>query len=892
MTHIKSCYQLGWMLMAQRRLKFKSLIKNQTNKTKNLSINYFMRVFACLFVLSIHINLFCGSDPLPLVVWTVLIIHCLIYPHVMFLFSSTIADEKRNLLLDSFFYSLCCAVWGYNIILVAFFLCVVNLTNLAVGGIRLFLKSLPMQVLGLIAGGLLVGFEYRESLSTLSTLVATTGLVIYTSLLGLIIYRINSKLRNNKQQLQKRTDHLESLNRLAYSVNRTLDLDIIMKGLMKTLEGIFPFESLYVISKMSDQRTFKIIGAFGSAISEYEEFTFKDLEMDIEEDADSIFIKGLTKDCIINIPQFTAKAVNEAYNLDKTLYSIKPARSLCYFPVHVQKKVVAGVAFINYEKTFQLNDDDIKLINEYLVQVGTAIKNVSMYELAEQARKSAEESEKVKGHFLANMSHEIRTPMTAIIGYSEALLDDSLGEKSKQEFANTIIRSSKHLLTVINDILDISKIESKKIDIEIMSVEFAGVISDLDDHINQLCKKSGLTYQLKIEYPLPSIVQLDPTRLKQILFNLINNAVKFTHEGWVKITISYASEKLVFSVEDSGIGLTEDETHAVFGAFTQADSSTTRLFGGTGLGLYISRNLAKLMGGELIVVSEKGVGSCFTLNVSAVADSGLPSIQSASALTESMNEYKSKQKTLFIPKLTGRVLLAEDNTDNQLLIQRLIMATGTEVHIVDDGQQALDAVINEHFDLIFLDIQMPNMGGEESARLMREKGVNQPIIAFTANVMKHQVEHYTGNGFNYVVEKPIYQDQLYAVMQDYLPSQNNLGAVLVVENDLVNQKIMVGLVKKANPQVIILTANNGEEAIKKCQQHSIKLIFMDMEMAVMGGLEATMKLREMNIKAPIYMTAGHIDSQHKQQSLDAGASGYLVKPVDRERLFSIIYTSL
>jgi CheY-like chemotaxis protein len=298
------------------------------------------------------------------------------------------------------------------------------------------------------------------------------------------------------------------------------------------------------------------------------------------------------------------------------------------------------------------------------------------------------------------------------------------------------------------------------------------------------------------------------------------------------------------------------------------------------------------MGGELSVGSKKGVGSCFTLCVSAVADSGLPSIQSATALTESMDEYKSKQKTLFIPKLTGKVLLAEDNTDNQLLIQRLIMATGAEVHIVDDGQQALDAVINEHFDLIFLDMQMPNMGGEESARLMRERGVNQPIIAFTANVMKHQIEYYTSNGFNYVVEKPIYQDQLYAVMQDYLPNQNNLGAVLVVEDDLVNQQIMARLVKKANPQVTILTANNGAEAVEICRQYSIKLIFMDMEMPIMGGLEATIKLREMNIKAPIYMTTGHLDSQHKQQSLDAGVNGYLVKPINRERLFSLVHTNL
>jgi signal transduction histidine kinase/DNA-binding response OmpR family regulator len=870
----------------------KRIIKNQVNRTKSVSINYQMRLLACLIVFSIHINLFWGSEQLSAITWFVLMAHCLVYPHVVFLFSSSSTDENCSLLFDSFFYSLCCAVWGYNFFLIAIFLSVVNMINLAAGGRRLFLKGIPIQVLGLLAGGLLAGFEYRESLSNLGMMIATLSLLIYTSSLGLIIYRINAKLRLNKQQLLQRTDHLESLNKLAYSVNSTLDLDLIMKDLMKTLEVSFPFESLYVVSKMSDHRTFKIIGACGSAISEYEESTFKNLELDIDRDADSIFVRGLTKDCIINIPNVTAKVVNNASDLDKVLYNIKPSRSLCYFPVYVQHEVVAGVAFINHQKTFHLNDADLKLISEYLVQVGTAIKNVSMYELAEQARKLAEQGEQAKGQFLANMSHEIRTPMTAIIGYSEALLDDSLSEQNKQQFTSTIIRSSKHLLMVINDILDISRIESKNIEVETMNNEMAVIISDLDDYINQQCKEKGLIYQLNIQYPLPSIVRTDPTRLKQILFNLTNNAVKFTPDGWVNIAISYAHETVVFSVEDSGIGLTEAEIGQVFNAFTQADSSTTRLFGGSGLGLYISQNLAKLIGGELTVVSEKGVGSCFKLALNVGESGESVHIQSASTLTQLINEYKSKQKTVFIPKLTGKVLLAEDNPDNQLLIQRLMTATGVDVHIVSDGQQALDAVTAEDFDLIFLDMQMPNMSGEESAKLMREKGIYRPIIAFTANVMKHQVEHYLVNGFNYVLEKPISQQQLYTTMQDYLPAQGDLGAVLVVEDNLVNQKIMVRIVKKANPQVTVLTANNGQEAVEICEQHPIKLIFMDMEMPIMGGLEATIKLRENNVKAPIYITTGHIEPKHKQPVLAAGANGYLVKPIDKDQLFSLVHENI
>jgi signal transduction histidine kinase/DNA-binding response OmpR family regulator len=679
------------------------------------------------------------------------------------------------------------------------------------------------------------------------------------------------------------------MNELALSVNSTLDLDTIMKGLMKTLESLYPFESLYVISKLPDNRTYKIVGAYGSAVTDYEELTFKELELDIEQDANSVFVTGIEQNRIINIPRLKAAEIESSSELDKLLYNIKPSRSICYFPVQVGGQVIAGVAFINYQKSFDLKEADLTLISECLVQVGTAIKNVSMYEIAEQARKKAEESEQAKGRFLANMSHEIRTPMTAIIGYSEAMLDESLTKSNREKFANTIIRSSRHLLTVINDILDISKIESSKIDVETMDVEMATIISDLDDYVRQQTKEKGLSYQLQIQYPLPSVVQADPTRLKQILFNLTNNAVKFTKDGWVKIEISYAYEKMIFSVEDSGIGLDQEEKSRLFSAFTQADTSTTRLFGGSGLGLYISKNLAHLMGGELTVESEKGIGSCFTLIIGGGENASSSYIQTAGMLTQLMDEYKSQQKTQFIPKLTGKVLLAEDNPDNQLLVKRLINAAGVEVVIVDDGLQALDKIAKESFDLVLLDMQMPNMGGEEAAQKMRKKGIQTPLVAFTANVMKHQVDQYIENGFNQVVEKPISHDQLYTAMQLYLPAQEGIGSVLIVEDNLVNQQIMQRLVKKANPQVTILTADNGYEAIKVCEEHTVNLIFMDMEMPVMGGLEATEKLRALRVEAPIYMITGHVDTQHKQQSLDAGADGYLVKPVDKEHLYSLIH---
>lgn len=862
---------------------------DRSKKSKDVRANYPLRGIACLVVFALHMSLLWGEDTFSYGVWALLLIHSLLYPHIMYLFSSTASDEIRNLKIDTLLYSFCCAVWGFNFFLIAVFISTSNMTNLSAGGRNLFLKGLILQVIGLLVGGLVAGFYYRPELTSFSMAITTVGLLFYTGSLGLVINRINSSLRKHKQKLEDRKVYLEHMNELAFAVNSTLDLDAIMEGLMKTLETMYPFESLYVISKMPDERTYKIVGAYGSAVTDYEEMTFKQLEMDLEQDSNSIFVNGIEQNRIINISNLTAEAVEAGSEIDKVLYNIKPSRSISYFPVHVRGEVVAGVAFINYDKSFHLKKPDLALISEYLVQVGTAIKNVSMYEMAEQARKTAEESEQAKGRFLANMSHEIRTPMTAIIGYSEALLDDSLTKNNREKFAHTIIRSSRHLLRVINDILDISKIESSKIDVETMDVEMAAIISDLDDYVRQQTKEKGLSYQLQIQYPLPSVVQADPTRLKQILFNLTNNAVKFTKDGWVKIEISYAYEKMIFSVEDSGIGLDQEEKSRLFTAFTQADTSTTRLFGGSGLGLYISKNLAHLMGGELTVESEKGVGSCFTLTVGGGENASSSYIQTAGMLTQLMDEYKSQQKTQFIPKLTGKVLLAEDNPDNQLLIRRLITAAGVDVAIVDDGLQALERVDKETFDLVFLDMQMPNMGGEEAAKLMRKKGIEIPLVAFTANVMKHQVDQYIENGFNQVVEKPISHDQLYSVMQSFLPAQQDIGAVLIVEDNLVNQQIMQRLVKKANPQVTILTADNGYEALKVCEEHAVNLIFMDMEMPIMGGLEATEKLRELKVKAPIYMITGHVDAQHKQQSLDAGADGYLVKPVDKERLFSLVH---
>jgi signal transduction histidine kinase/DNA-binding response OmpR family regulator len=830
------------------------------------------------------------SHDVPVWLWVILLGHCLIYPHVAYLLTNTVRQEDQNIMIDSFFYAFCLAVWGFNLYLVAIFVATNNMTNLSAGGKRLLVKGAAYQLAGMATGMLAIGFYYRAELEPIAMMIMTSGLIIYTASLGLLIFKINSSLRRNKVRLSTRQGELEHINQLAYTVNTNLQLDDVMSGLMKSFESMYPFESLYVVAYSVDRRTLKIIGAYGSGVSEYEENAFKELEMDVDKDADSIFVSGILQKRVINISNLTPESVKKGSELDKVLYSIKPSRSIAYFPVYVQNQVVAGVAFINYEKAFHLEQEDTKRISEYLVQVGTAIRNVQMLEDAETARAEAEQSEQAKSRFLANMSHEIRTPMTAILGYSEALKDETLSDDQRESFLNTVIRSGNHLLTVINDILDISKIESSKIEVESIDVDVVSVLSDLDDYAKLHCKEKGLSYQLQVQYPIPAVIKTDPTRLKQVLFNLTNNAVKFTNNGWLKIEVSFAYDQMIFSVEDSGIGLDQIEQKRVFDAFSQADTSTTRIFGGTGLGLYISRSLAQLMGGDLTLESEKGVGSCFTLTIDAGATNESMHIMSAGNLHQLMDEYKTNANVQAVPKFTGKVLVAEDNKENQMLIERMLLATGLDVELVDNGQQAVEKVEQSQYDLILLDMQMPIMGGKEAASIMRDKGVKLPMLAFTANVMKHQVEEYLGCGFNHVLEKPISHEQLYSVLQELLDDSGSSGSVLVVEDNTVNQMLLQRMVLKSNPNLKVILAANGKEAINRVESEPIDLVLMDMEIPIMGGIEATERLRAMDFTAPIYVISGNVDIEHKQQSANAGADGHMAKPIDKKRLDQVIRT--
>ena len=385
-------------------------------------------------------------------------------------------------------------------------------------------------------------------------------------------------------------------------------------------------------------------------------------------------------------------------------------------------------------------------------------------ELAD-ARDEAVHANRSKSAFLANMSHEIRTPLTAIIGFSESLLDTRMSKDERVDALDTIIRSGKHLLGIINDILDLSKIEADKLEVERITVNPFELLSDVHSLASLLAEEKGLLFKVDYVYPLPEILCSDPVRLKQILINLCNNALKFTEEGSVRIKVSCepGARAMTFKVIDTGIGMSAQQIAKLFQPFSQADASTTRRFGGTGLGLNLSKRLAQKLGGDVTVESTPEVGSCFTVTI----DTGpLDEVEFVDRVPEGVMQAKVPPGG--VVAVTGKVLLAEDNINNQRLINMYLRNAGAEVAIADNGQQALDMAAAGDYDLVLMDLQMPVMDGLTAVRALRDRGDQRTIVALTANAMKEDVDACMAAGCNDYFAKPIDLQSFHQMLARYL----------------------------------------------------------------------------------------------------------------------------
>ena len=445
-------------------------------------------------------------------------------------------------------------------------------------------------------------------------------------------------------------------------------------------------------------------------------------------------------------------------------------------PYRNSDKEIEGVIVFAQDITEKkLAEDQLKLAKEELEDLAGQLE-ISI-ERANLLAQAATVADQAKSEFMANMSHEIRTPMNSIMGFTDILADEDLTEE-QHNYIKTIQNSASNLLELINDILDFSKIEAGQLDTEIINTSLTEILSDVRGSMAILAENKGIEFAVNCESEVPASILTDPHRLRQCLINLTGNAIKFTEKGHVHINISLVEKEnghmIRFDVEDTGIGISAEKRDVIFEPFNQADNGTTRKYGGTGLGLSITKKIAGLLGGKIVFMSQPGEGSVFSLTIPAGVDVNVEAKCDSSDVPEVQFPHgPENDKASF----KGKVLIVDDNTTSRLLLDLALKHVGLQTEDVDSAGKAIEIASDEDFDLIMMDLHMPDVNGFEALEMFQQKGVTVPVIAVTADVNDDIESECLQAGFTAYLPKPVLRKQLYKMIAQYLPAAKPASSI-------------------------------------------------------------------------------------------------------------------